>query len=158
VAGAEQQPFCFSVGKDEIVAVGVEVRNEQQADGNVISIRPVTSKATSADASFDESLRFEFESKTEQNDFVVALVIALLLLIGLLGPLALLYLWNLMSTKFIWTPGTVRAEYPITLVTGAAALSIQDASAELQKRLLMHPEAHTTTHSHLSQLFRFGQN
>jgi hypothetical protein len=141
VAGADQQPFCFSVGKDEIVSVGVEVRNEQQADGNVISIRPVTSKAAAADASFDESLRFEFESNTEQNDFVVALVIALLLLIGLLGPLALLYLWNLMSTKFIWTPGTVRAEYPITLTPGAAALSIQDArTASAGGRLTVGPQ------------------
>jgi len=140
-AGGDQPPFCFSVGRDEIVSVGVEVRNEQQADGSVISIRPVTSSATDAAASFDESLRFEFESNTEQNNFVVALVIALLLLIGLLGPLALLYLWNLMSTKFIWTPGTVRAEYPITLVPGAAALSIQDArTATAGGRLTVGPQ------------------
>jgi hypothetical protein len=139
--GGDQQPFCFSVGKDEIVSVAVEVRNEQQADGSVISIRPVTSLAPNAAASFDESLRFEFESNTQQNDFVVALVIALLLLIGLLGPLALLYLWNLMSTKFIWTPATVRAEYPVTLVPGAAALSIQDArTATAGGRLTVGPQ------------------
>lgn len=125
--GADQQPFCFPVGKEESVSVAVEVRNPQQADSNVISIRPVRSVASGVGASFEESLRFEFDSTTEQNDFVVALVIGLLLLIGLIGPLALLFFWNLISTKFVWAPGMVRAEYPILLTNGAAASSIQDA-------------------------------
>jgi hypothetical protein len=68
-----------------------------------------------------ESIQFEFKTKTKTDAAVEFWVISILLLLGILLPLGLLYLMNWLTTKFLPLEQTVRAEYPVQILTGGTA-------------------------------------
>lgn len=117
---------CFTVASGDTAAVNVIVTNPVQADSKVISIRAVSSTTPGSDAVFEENITFEFETQTEQNNLVTVLAIALLMLSGLLIPLALLYIFNKLVTKFDWGEDVVRADFDV--VIGDTVPMIQQAS------------------------------
>ena len=111
--------YCVVVSQGETKVIDVEVTNPTQANGKVISVRAINSK--SAGASLAESVNFEFESKAEVNEAAAFWVSTGLLILGILLPLGLLYLLNWLTTLFLPLQQTVRAEYPVQIVTGATA-------------------------------------
>lgn len=111
--------LCVDVRKGETKTIAVSAANPIQADAHVVSIRGYES--TSGAAKLGGTLRFEFDSKAETNALVEWLVIALLLALGILGPLGGLYLFNKATTKFGPTEALVRAEYPVLIEQGASA-------------------------------------
>jgi hypothetical protein len=108
--------LCFQIPQGETVEVDVEVTNPIQADSHVVSIRG--SKSTSGAAELSENLQFEFDSGAKSDAAVQWAVIIGLLIAGLLIPLALLYLLNWLTTKFLPISQMVRAEYPVKVQTG----------------------------------------
>jgi hypothetical protein len=118
---------CFTVGKDETKEIQVEVTNPTQANSQVVSIRSAVSKYGQAE--YSAPLRFEFETKTQGNTAVTIAVIALLLLLGILVPLMLLYLFNKLTTRFLPLENTYRAEYPIAMTPGLSP-KISDARGQ----------------------------
>ena len=108
--------LCFSIPQGETVEIDVEVTNPIQADSHVVSVRG--SKSTSGAAELQENLQFEFDSGAKSDPFVEWAVIIGLLIAALLIPLALLYLLNMLTTKFLPISQMVRAEYPVKVQTG----------------------------------------
>jgi hypothetical protein len=108
--------LCFSIPQNQTVDIDVEATNPIQADSRVVSVRG--SKSTSGAAELQENLQFEFDSAAEAR--LVWLVIAGLLFAALLIPLGLLYLLNMLTTKFLPISQMVRAEYPVKVQTGPA--------------------------------------
>ena len=108
---------CLDVAKGETKNISVTAANPVQADSHVVSIRAYES--TSGASKLGGTLRFEFDSQAETNALVEWLVIGLLLLLGVLVPLAGLYIFNKITTKFGPTDGLVRAEYPVFIEQGA---------------------------------------
>jgi hypothetical protein len=108
-----------TVANGETKTISVVVTNATQADSNVVSIRNTNS--TSAGAAMSESIQFEFQTKTKTDAAVEFWVVAILLILGILVPLALLYLMNWLTTRFLPLQQTVRAEYPVQIITGATA-------------------------------------
>lgn len=109
--------LCFTIPQGETVEIGVEVTNPIQADSQVVSVRG--SKSTSGAAELQENLQFEFKSGAKSDPFVEWAVIIGLLIAGLLIPLGLLYLLNVLTTKFLPVSQMVRAEYPVKIQTGS---------------------------------------
>ncbi len=114
---AASDGLCFIIPQGETVEIDVSVTNPIQADSHVVSVRG--SKSTSGVASLEENLQFEFDSGSKSDPFVVWSVIIGLLIAGLLIPLGLLYLLNILTTRFLPITQMVRAEYPVKLQTGA---------------------------------------
>ena len=112
-------PYCVTVANGETKTISVVVTNPTQADSNVVSIRNANS--TSAGAAMSESIQFEFQTKTKTDAAVEFWVVVTLLILGILVPLALLYLMNWLTTRFLPLEKTVRAEYPVQITTGATA-------------------------------------
>lgn len=110
--------LCVDVAQGETKTIAVTASNPVQADSHVVSIRGYES--TSGASKLGGTLRFEFDSQAESNALVEWLVIALLLLLGVLGPLGGLYIFNKATTKFGPTDGLVRAEYPVFIERGAS--------------------------------------
>jgi hypothetical protein len=85
-------------------------------------------------------LRFEFETKTQGNTAVTIGVIALLLLLGILLPLLLLYLFNKLTTRFLPLENTYRAEFPIVMTPGIAPKIIDGRSQAEGKGIQVGPQ------------------
>jgi hypothetical protein len=116
-SGAEEinGETCLTVGAGEIAAVNVIVTNPVQANSSVVSIREVSGRTVGSDVEFIENITFEFDTETEQNTLVTTLAIIALLLLGLLIPLALLYIFNKLVTKFEWGEDVVRADFDVII-------------------------------------------
>ena len=123
-------PFCITVASGETKDIQVEVSNGTQANGKVVSIRTVNSK--SAGAALSESLQFEFDTKEKVDEGVAFWVDVILLLLGILLPLGLLYLLNWLTTKFLPLEQTVRAEYPVQVLTGGTAKIVDKNGSPLK--------------------------
>lgn len=108
--------LCFEIPQGETVEIRVEATNPIQADSHVVSVRG--SKSISGAATLEENLQFEFDSGAKSDPFVEWAVILGLLIAGLIIPLALLYLLNWATTKFLPIDQMVRAEYPVQVKTG----------------------------------------
>jgi hypothetical protein len=108
--------LCFSIPQNQTVEIDVEATNPIQADSHVVSVRG--SKSTSGAAELQENLQFEFDSGAKSDPFVEWAVIIGLLIAALLIPLGLLYLLNILTTKFLPISQMVRAEYPVKVQTG----------------------------------------
>ncbi len=110
--------LCIDVPQGATKTIAVTASNPVQADSHVVSIRGYES--SSGASKLGGTLRFEFDSQAESNALVEWLVIALLLILGILGPLGGLYIFNKATTKFGPTDGLVRAEYPVFIERGAS--------------------------------------
>jgi hypothetical protein len=116
-AGAEEVngETCLRLQAGETAAVNVIVTNPVQADSRVVSIREVSGTTQDSDVEFIENITFEFDTETQQNSSVTTLAIIILLLLGILIPLALLYLFNKLVTKFEWGEDVVRADFDVII-------------------------------------------
>jgi hypothetical protein len=108
--------LCFSIPQNQTVDIDVQATNPIQADSSVVSVRG--SKSTSGAAELQENLQFEFDSGAKSDPLVEWAVIIGLLIAALLIPLGLLYLLNMLTTKFLPISQMVRAEYPVKVQTG----------------------------------------
>jgi hypothetical protein len=115
-SSAASDGLCFVIPRGETVEIAVAVTNPIQADSHVVSVRGT--KSTSGVAALGENLQFEFDSGSKSDPFVEWSVIIGLLIAGLLIPLGLLYLLNILTTKFLPVSQMVRAEYQVKLQTG----------------------------------------
>lgn len=110
---------CFVVAQsDGPFVVSVQARNPIQADSMVESLHVATSGNQGEPPLFGEDIVFEFESRTQQSAGVFLGVFIGLLILGVLLPLALLYLFNRLASRFAWADGMVRAEYPVAVSLG----------------------------------------
>ncbi|MCF8550355.1 MAG: VWA domain-containing protein [Pontimonas sp.] len=124
---------CVVVGRDEVVTVDIQATNPLQANASVVSTWQVTSTAEGIAARFDAPITIEFESTTQSNTAVEITAIILLLLLGLLLPLALMWLINWAGTRFLPMDSVMRASFPVTV----------DSSGPFSKLLLAGPGAET---------------
>jgi hypothetical protein len=115
---ANGSEVCFTVAQGETKNIRVEVTNPTQANAEVVSMRNTLSR--SGQAEYSALVRFEFETRTQGNTAVTIAVIAILLLLGILLPLVLLYVFNKLTTRFLPLENTYRAEYPVILSSGVA--------------------------------------
>ena len=129
---------CFTVAQGETKTIPVEVTNPTQANAQVVSMRNTLSR--SGQAEYSAPLRFEFETKTQGNSAVTIGVIALLLLLGILIPLLLLYLFNKLTTRFMPLENTYRAEYPIVMTPGIAPKIIDGRGQGERKGIQVGPQ------------------
>ncbi len=113
---------CFEVERsDQPFIIDVVVQNPLQADSRVESIHEASSGDVGQAATFAEDVVFEFDSTTRQSAPVFFSVFIALLVLGILLPLLLLYLFNRVTSHFIWSSGLVRAEYPVRVNLGITA-------------------------------------
>lgn len=129
---------CFTVAQGETKTIQVEATNPTQANAQVVSMRNTTSR--SGQAEYSAPLRFEFETKTQGNAAVTVGVIALLLLLGILLPLLLLYLFNRLTTRFLPLENTYRAEYPILMTPGIAPKIVDGRGQGERKGIQVGPQ------------------
>jgi hypothetical protein len=101
-------------------------------------MRNTTSR--SGQAEYSAPLRFEFETKTQGNAAVTIGVIALLLLLGILLPLLLLYMFNKLTTRFLPLENTYRAEYPILMTPGIAPKIVDGRGQGERKGIQVGPQ------------------
>jgi len=135
---ASGSDVCFNVAKGETKSIQVEVTNPTQANAQVVSMRNTLSR--SGQAEYTAPLRFEFETKTQGNTAVTIGVIALLLLLGILLPLLLLYLFNKLTTRFLPLENTYRAEFPIVMTPGIAPKIIDGRGQAEGKGIQVGPQ------------------
>ena len=135
---ASGSDLCFTVGNGETKDIQVEVTNPTQANSQVVSMRNTVSRNGQAECS--APVRFEFETKTQGNTAVTIAVIALLLLLGILLPLLLLYLFNKATTKFLPLENTYRAEYPVLLTPGFAPKVVDARGQGPRKGIQVEPQ------------------
>lgn len=135
---ASGSDVCFNVAQGETKSIQVEVTNPTQANAQVVSMRNTLSR--SGQAEYSAPLRFEFETKTQGNTAVTIGVIALLLLLGILLPLLLLYLFNKLTTRFLPLENTYRAEFPILMTPGIAPKIIDGRSQGEGKGIQVGPQ------------------
>ena len=135
---ASGSDVCFTLARGESKEIQVEVTNPTQANAQVVSMRNALSRSGSAE--YSAPLRFEFQSKTQGNTAVTIGVIALLLLLGILIPLLLLYLFNKATTKFLPLENTYRAEYPIVLTPGFAPKVVDARGQGPRKGIQVEPQ------------------
>jgi hypothetical protein len=121
---------CFTIPQGEQVYIDVEVRNPIQADASVTAIFEANSSTDSAELS--ENLQFEFKSSALVDETTRNLIIIGLLLLGLIIPLALLYLLNFLTTKFLPVEQMVRAEYAVALQPGPAGKIVDQSGKPIQ--------------------------
>jgi len=125
--GEPSQDGCFSVGTREQLSVLVSSENPTQADSEVVSVWNITSKTEGVDAEFEAPIRFQFASETETNQAVTLIVLALLMILGLLLPLAAMWLLNLLTTRFLDVESTVKASFPVKIAANGAPPLLIDA-------------------------------
>ena len=135
---ASGSDVCFNVAQGETKSIQVEVTNPTQANAQVVSMRNTLSR--SGQAEYTAPLRFEFETKTQGNTAVTIGVIALLLLLGILLPLLLLYLFNKLTTRFLPLENTYRAEFPIVVTPGIAPKIIDGRGQAEGKGIQVGPQ------------------
>jgi hypothetical protein len=135
---ASGSDLCFTVANGETKDIQVEVTNPTQANSQVVSMRNTVSR--NGQAEFSAPVRFEFETKTQGNTAVTIAVIALLLLLGILLPLLLLYLFNKATTKFLPLENTYRAEYPVLLTPGFAPKVVDARGQGPRKGIQVEPQ------------------
>ncbi len=113
---------CFEVARsDQPFIIDVVAQNPLQADSTVESVHEASSGNVGQAATFAEDIVFEFDSTTQQSTPVFFSVFIALLVLGLLIPLLLLYIFNRITSHFIWPNGLVRAEFPVRVNLGITA-------------------------------------
>lgn len=130
---------CLRVGAGETAAVNVIVTNPTQADSKVVSIREVSGSTAGSNVEFIENLTFEFDTATEQNTLVTTLAIIALLLLGLLIPLALLYLFNKLVTKFEWGEDVVRADFDVVISDSIPLIQLASSTGSPAGQIQVQP-------------------
>jgi hypothetical protein len=122
---------CFEVPQsDQPFLINVSAVNPIQADSTIESVHGVTSGEVSRPAAFGEDIVFSFDSSTQQSQSVFWIVFLALLALGILVPLALLYILNRASTRFVWPSGMVRAEFPVEASLGFTAQFIDTRTGQ----------------------------
>jgi len=120
---------CFEVASSpEPFVITVTGKNPLQADSTVESVHQANSGNVGQPATFAEDVVFEFDSVTQQSASIFLTVFIALLLLGILLPLILLYVFNRMTSHFIWPNGLVRAEFPVAVSTGIMATFTDQAT------------------------------
>lgn len=113
---------CFVVPQsNEAFLILVSAQNPVQADSSIESVHAVASGMTNGQTLFSEDVVFEFDSTTQQSTAVFLAVFIALLLMGILLPLVLLYLFNRVTSRFAWSSGLVRAQFPVSVSLGFMA-------------------------------------
>jgi hypothetical protein len=132
---------CVVVGRDEVVTVDIQATNPLQANASVVSTWQVTSTAEGIAARFDAPITIEFESTTQSNTAVEITAIILLLLLGLLLPLVVMWLINLLLTKFLPVENAVRASFPVVVETaGGNARILSGRSGSEGSQITVEPD------------------
>lgn len=126
-SGEESGDNCFQIGLGEEIQVLVSVGNATQADSEVVSVWNITSKTEGVDASFEAPIRFQFNSETETNQVVALIVLAMLMAMGLILPLAAMSLLNFLTTRFLDVHGAVRASFPVKIAANSNFPLLSDA-------------------------------
>lgn len=105
---------CFEVLPETPLEIAIEVRNPEQLDSRVDGAITITS--TTADGiEYSEPIAIGFDSRTQQNPWIVAAAIILLFVLGLGLPLLALWVWNRLATKFGPVDSVTRAVCPIRI-------------------------------------------
>lgn len=117
---------CVEIGRDEEVALAIEVRNAVQANSAIVSTWKVTSTTDGTAASFEAPITLEFESSTQSNASVETAAIVLLLFLGLILPLLVMWLINFFLTRFLPIENMMRASFPVVLDTTGLSPRILD--------------------------------
>jgi hypothetical protein len=113
---------CFIVPQSaDPYLISVTARNPVQADSRVESVHAVASGISNGESLFTEDVVFEFDSTTQQSTAVFLTVFIALLVLGILLPLVLLYLFNRVASRFAWSPGLVRGQFPVSVSLGFMA-------------------------------------
>jgi hypothetical protein len=135
---------CFMVQRDQEVTVFVSASNPVQAASEIVSVWTISAETTGAGAKYEAPMRISFESETETNSAVALSVFLALLTIGVLGPLGIMWLINLMTTRFLSVEGTTRAVYPIEIDLTGNQPKITDARPGKSGNIVVEPRDFTS--------------
>jgi hypothetical protein len=134
---------CFTVVRDEQLPVRVTAANPTQAVGEVVSVWTISAETPGIGAKFEAPLRISFDSETESNNAVALGVFLGLLAMGLLLPLAIMWLINLLTTRFLSVEGTTRAVYPVIADLSGATPKFTDARQGKTGSIVVEPRDFT---------------
>ncbi len=134
---------CFVVERDQELTIRVTAENEVQADAEVVVVWPISAETPGVGAKFESTLRITFDSKAEANEAVRIAVFLGLLAMGLLLPLAIMWLINLLTTRFLSVEGTTRAVYPVIADLSGPTPKFTDARQGKTGSIVVEPRDFT---------------
>ncbi len=116
---------CFTVHRDEPVQLSISIGNPEQLNSRVVGAFTVESRTADGTSEHIEPVLLGFDSRTQQNPWIVAAAIILMLILGLGLPMFALWLWNRASTKFAPVEAVTRVAYPVR-IERAGRLAVLD--------------------------------
>ena len=113
--GGKPVDECVTVERGQTIDVELSAANSVSAVSKVSGFIPVTLVAADEASSLEQNIDFTFESQRNINPLIYWLVLALLVLLGVLLPLAVLYLINLLTSKVQHGDRVLRAVFDAQL-------------------------------------------
>ena len=126
---ANNGSFCIDLAQGETREVEVSLQNSQPAESLISGEVPVTLQPASADlGSRKVNVPFDATSTRAGSTSTVVATEIILTIIGILGPLALLYFLTLLTTKFSAGTDLLRTQVPV--VISASGMKIREGEAD----------------------------
>ncbi len=120
---------CIDLAQGESKTVQVSLQNDQPAESQISGEVPVTLQPANADlGSRKVNVPFEATSTRAGATSTVVITEVILTVLGILGPLALLYFLTLLTTKFSAGTDLLRAQVPVALT--ASGMKIREGESE----------------------------
>lgn len=120
---------CVDLAQGESRTVQVSLQNDLPAESQISGEVPVTLQPADADlGSRKVNVPFEATSTRAGSTSTVVITEIILTVIGILGPLALLYFLTLLTTKFSAGTDLLRTQVPVELT--ASGMKVREGEAE----------------------------
>ena len=120
---------CIDLAQGESRTVQVSLQNDQPAESQISGEVPVTLQPANADlGSRKVNVPFEATSTRAGSTSAVVITEIILTVIGILGPLALLYFLTLLTTKFSAGTDLLRTQVPVEI--SANGMKMRDGESE----------------------------
>jgi hypothetical protein len=134
---------CFTVLRDETLPILITATNPIQAASEVVSVWTISAETPGIGSKFEAPMRISFDSETETNNAVALGVFLILLLMGVLLPLAIMWLINQLTTRFLSIEATTRAVYPVLVDLTGATPKVTDSRSERTGSIQVEPRDFT---------------
>ena len=125
-------------GQDAVIPIAVE--NPTQADASVTSVWTVRSVSEGGAAVFEAPITIGFESVAQSNPLVEGIVTAILIGLGLLAPLALMWVVTWWFTRFNSLQDATRAVIPVTVRRDNTSVLVDRRPGSQGQRVAIRPD------------------
>ena len=122
---------CVDLAQGESRTVQVSLQNDLPAESQISGEVPVTLQPANADlGSRKVNVPFEATSTRAGSTSTVVITEVILTIIGILGPLALLYFLTLLTTKFSAGSDLLRSQVPVVITSSGMKIREGEADAK----------------------------